>query len=243
MQRTVPVVMGPRERPPNLTSVLTWLRGDGGDFRAVRSPGVDYEKTLGFETEARILFPVSGEEGIHGIITKWKLPERKLPSRLHRPGLCWFVLRGPPRRVFVFIRKARFLPRKQAGMGVVWGLLGRAVPQLLEGSPCNHSAGQAWGTGCPDLGRTGGTFWNLSWAQALGLMLPWGLGLRASLPSKAEAGGPSSWTLCPASCWTLALNTDVGHLPGARGHHVRAQPASRRWRYLPSDQPARSHDG
>ena len=94
-----------------------------------------------------------------------------------------------------------------------------------------NSAGQAWGTGCPDLGRTGGTFWKLSWARALGLVLPRGLGLRASLPSEAEAGRPSSWTLCLASCQTLALNADAGHLPGTRGHRVRAQPAPRRWRY------------
>ena len=49
---------------------------------------MDYEKALGFETETWTLLPVSGEEGTHGIITKWKLPELKLPSRRHCPGLC-----------------------------------------------------------------------------------------------------------------------------------------------------------
>lgn len=39
-------------------------------LEAVRNPGVDEGKTLGYETEDWVPFPVSGEEGIHGILAK-----------------------------------------------------------------------------------------------------------------------------------------------------------------------------
>lgn len=39
-------------------------------LEAVRNPGVDEGKTLGYETEDWVLFPVFGEEGIYGILAK-----------------------------------------------------------------------------------------------------------------------------------------------------------------------------